>query len=178
MKVVLSVHFDLSHPVMNILMDSVKLNGLVDNFAGVFASYDAGRKTKTPVYFTNYEEIDYDGAIDVAKKIDRDTFVIVVDTIKQPDINNKRASITNVYNFSASELKKKFASKIHFIDGFFEETEDETFIYGKKSGLKTMYFGVPIPKTYHDVNNEVKLEVIDESSDILQEVIHFLKAQK
>jgi hypothetical protein len=178
MKVILSAHFDLSHPVMNIAMDEEKLKGLVDNFAGVFVSYDAGRKTGTPVYFTNYEEIDYDGAIDVAKKLDKDTFVIVVDTIKESEIKGKKASITNAYNFDTSELKKKFASKIHFIDGFFEETEDETFIYGKRNGFKTMYFGVPIPKTYHEVDNEVKLKIIDESSSILQEVIDFLKAQK
>jgi hypothetical protein len=178
MKVVLSAHFDLSHPVMNILMDKEKLKGLVDNFAGVFTSYDAGRKTGTPVYFTNYEEMDYDGAIDVAKKLDKDTFVIVVDTIKNSDIKEKKVSITNVYKFDTSEMKKKFSSKINFIDGFFEETEDESFIYGKKFGFKAMYFGVPIPKTYHEIDNEVKLKIIDETSVILQKVIEFLRSQK
>ena len=178
MKVILSAHFDLSHPVMNISIDQKNLKGLVDNFAGVFASYDVGRKTGIPVYFTNYEEVDYDGAIDVAKKLDKDTFVIVVDTIKESYTKGKKASITNVYNFDTSELKKKFFSDIHFIDGFFEETEDETFIYGKRFGFKAMYFGIPVPKTYHEVDNEVKLQVIDETSEILQEVINFLRAQK
>jgi hypothetical protein len=65
MNIVLSAHFDLAHPVMSIHLDSEKLTGLVDNFAGVFVSYQASRKTGVPVYFTNYEELDYDGTISV-----------------------------------------------------------------------------------------------------------------
>jgi hypothetical protein len=62
MKIIISAHMDLARPVMSIQMDDKNLSGLVDNFAGVFASYQASRKTGITVHFTNYEELDYDGA--------------------------------------------------------------------------------------------------------------------
>ncbi len=49
MKIVLSAHFDLARPVMSIKMDDKHLLGLVDNFAGVFVSYQASRKAGVPV---------------------------------------------------------------------------------------------------------------------------------
>jgi len=44
MKIVLSAHMDLARPVMSIKMDDKNLLGLVDNFAGVFASYQLPEK--------------------------------------------------------------------------------------------------------------------------------------
>jgi len=170
---------DLARPAMYIKVDEKNLVGLVDNFAGVFASYQASRKMGTPVYLTNYEELDYDGADTVAKSLDKDTLVIVVDTILEKDIDGKAVSITNSYGLSPEvwpQLKKDFEGKIHFIDGLFEETEDETWIYGHRYGLKTFYFGVPIPGTYyHSTENQVTLEVIDKTTDILVEVINWFK---
>lgn len=174
MKVVISAHMDLARPTMSINLDDKKLSGLLDNFAGVFISYQTSRKTGTPVYFTNYEELDYDGADAVAKSIDKDTLVIVVDTILEKDISGKQASITNAYGIDSEwqELKEKFKDKIHFIDGKFEETEDETWIYGNKHKLKTFYFGVPIPGTYyHSTELEIGLNTIDEVTEILMEVV-------
>lgn len=177
MKVVISAHIDLARPAMYIKMDDKNLLGLVDNFAGVFASYQASRKLGTTVYFTNYEELDYDGADAVAKSLDKDTLVIVVDTILERDIADKSVSLTNAYGIDKSDLeqlKEKFNDKIHFIDGLFEETEDETWIYGHKHGLKTFYFGVPIPGTYyHSTENSVSLEVIDKTTEVLMEVINW-----
>lgn len=174
MKVVISAHMDLARPTMSINLDDKKLSGLLDNFAGVFISYQTSRKTGIPVYFTNYEELDYDGADAVAKSIDKDTLVIVVDTILEKDINGKQASITNAYGIGSEwqELKEKFKDKIHFIDGKFEETEDETWIYGNKHKLKTFYFGVPIPGTYyHSTELEIGLKTIDGVTEILTEVV-------
>lgn len=179
MKVVISAHMDLARPAMYIKLDEKDLLGLVDNFAGVFASYQASRKLGTPVYFTNYEELDYDGADAVAKLLDKDTLVIVVDTILESDIKGKAVSLTNTYSINKSDLdqlKGKFEDKIHFIDGLFEETKDETWIYGHKYGLKTFYFGVPIPGTYyHSTENQVTLDVIDKTTEILTEVINWFK---
>jgi len=175
MKVVISAHMDLARPAMFIQLDSKNLLGLVDNFAGVFASYQASRKLSTPVYFTNYEELDYDGADAVAKSLGKDVLVIVVDTILESDIAGKSVSLTNTYGIdklTLDQLKEKFNDRIHFIDGLFEETEDETWIYGHKYGLKTFYFGVPIPGTYyHSTENSVSLEVIDKTTEILIDVI-------
>lgn len=165
---------DLARPTMSINLDDKKLSGLLDNFAGVFISYQTSRKTGTPVYFTNYEELDYDGADAVAKSIDKDTLVIVVDTILEKDISGKQASITNAYGIDSEwqELKERFKEKIHFIDGKFEETEDETWIYGNKHKLKTFYFGVPIPGTYyHSTELEIGLATIDKVTEILTEVV-------
>jgi len=176
MKIAISAHIDIARPVMSINLDDKKLSGLIDNFAGVFVSYQTSRKTKVPVYFTNYEELDYDGAQAVAKAIDKDTLVIVVDTILQKDVKNKKASIANAYGigYEWPALKKKFKNKIHFIDGLFEETEDETWIYGNKNKLKTFYFGVPIPGNYyHSTQLEIGLETIDEVTQILTEVIEW-----
>lgn len=177
MKVVISAHMDLARPAMFIKLDEKDLLGLVDNFAGLFASYQASRKLGTPVYFTNYEELDYDGADAVAKLLDKDTLVIVVDTILESYIKGKAVSLTNAYGIDKSDLdqlKTKFEDKIHFLDGLFEETEDETWIYGHKHGFKTFYFGVPIPGTYyHSTENKVSLDVIDKTTEILMEVINW-----
>lgn len=176
MKVVISAHMDLARPTMSINLDDKKLSGLIDNFAGVFASYQASRKTGTSVYFTNFEELDYDGAQAVAKKIDKDTLIIVVDTILASDIKGKIASITNAYRIDShwQELKDKFKDKIHFFDGKFEDTEDETWIYGNKNNLKTFYFGVPIPGNYyHSTELEIGLDIIDKVTEVLIEVIEF-----
>lgn len=180
MKVVISAHMDIARPTMSINLDDKKLSGLLDNFAGVFVSYQTSRKTGTSVYFTNYEELDYDGADAVAKTIEKDTLVIVVDTILEKDINGKKVSITNSYGIDPqwAELKEKFGDKIHFIDGLFEETEDETWIYGNKYKLKTFYFGVPIPGTYyHSTELEMGLDVIDGVTEILTEVVKWFRQQ-
>jgi len=186
MKIVLSTHFDLARPVMFIHMDDKKLNGLVDNFAGVFASYQASRKTGVSVYFTNYEELEFDGADAVAKKLDNDTLVIVVDTTT--DAEDKDAYIGNVYGIDTKELKEKFADLVLFKDGMYEETEDESYIYGGKYGLKTFYFGVPIPNPYkdnpdtfpkpgpyHTDENKVSLDAIDKTTQVLIDLITFFK---
>lgn len=182
MKIVISAHFDLARPVMSIKMDDKNLLGLVDNFAGIFVSYQASRKTGVTVYYTNFEELEFDGADDVAKSLDKDTLVIVVDTTQ--DADGKPAYMGNVYGFSTDKLKEKFADKILFKDGLFEETEDETIMYGGKYGLKTFYFGVPIPNphnyeknpfpkpgSYHTVNNKISLEAIDEAAEVLIDLI-------
>ena len=44
MNVVISAHMDLARPAMFIKMDEKNLLGLVDNFAGVFASYSVSGK--------------------------------------------------------------------------------------------------------------------------------------
>ena len=73
MRIVISAHFDLARPVMSINMDDKNILGLVDNFAGMFVAYQASRKTGIPVYFTNYEELEFDGAQEVAKSLSKDT---------------------------------------------------------------------------------------------------------
>lgn len=169
---------DLARPVMSIKMDANNLEGLVDNFAGVFVAYEASRKTRIPVYFTNYEELDYDGAEAVANSVSKDALVIVVDTILEGDTHGKKASITNGYGIEnyLVELKSRFQTDIHFIDGLFEETEDETWIYGHKYNLKTFYFGVPIPGNYyHSTELKVPLTSIDSVSKVLAEVIDYFK---
>lgn len=179
MKIVISAHIDLARPAMYIKMDDKNLLGLVDNFAGVFASYQVSRKTNVPVYFTNFEELDYDGADAVAKSLDNETIVFVVDTILEKNIAGKLASITNAYGIDKenwNQLKAQFGYKIHFIDGLFEETEDETWIYGHRYGLKTFYFGIPIPGTYyHSTENQVGLEVIDKTTEILVDLVGWFK---
>ncbi len=175
MNIILSAHFDLAHPVMCIRLNSEKLSGLVDNFAGVFASYQVSRKTGVPVYFTNYEELDYDGAISVAEKLDKETIVIVVDTIKESDISGKGASIANVYDLDVSGIKETLRESVHYIEGLFEETEDETWIYGHQFGLKTLYFGIPIPGEYHSVDNAILLEKIDNAAEILGKLVSYLQ---
>ncbi len=180
MKIILSAHFDLARPVMSIKMDDKSLLGLVDNFAGVFASYQASRKTGVPVHFTNYEELDYDGADAVAKSLDRDTLVFVVDTILERDIKGKSASITNAYGLEKywDEMKEKFMKDIHFIDGLFEQTEDETWIYGHKYKLKTFYLGVPIPGDYyHSTELKVDLKTIDKITDIIVDLIKYFQTR-
>ncbi len=173
MKIFLSAHFDVARPVNFIKLTDKSLIGLVDNFAGVFVSYQASRKTGIPVYFTNFEELEYDGAEAVAKVADKDDLVIVVDTTK--DAEGKDGYIGNAYGVNTTDLKDKFSDKILFKDGFFEETEDETWVYGKKYGLKTFYFGVPIIKDYHVTDNDISLESIDKSTKVLVELINFFR---
>ena len=179
MKIVISAHFDLARPAMFIKMDEKNLLGLVDNFAGVFASYQASRKTGVPLYLTNFEELDYDGADAVARSLDKDSIIFVVDTILEKDAAGKSASLTNAYGIEKSDLdhmKEDFKEKIHFIADLFEETEDETWIYGHKYGLKTFYFGVPIPGSYyHSTENQVSLEIIDRTTEVLIELINWFK---
>lgn len=188
MKVILSAHFDLARPVMYIHMDEKNLNGLVDNFAGVFVAFQASRQTKTPVYFTNFEELEYDGADKVASGLDKDTLVIVVDITT--DAEGKDAYMGNVYGFTTDKLKKKFSERILFKDGMYEETEDESYIYGKKYGFKTFYFGVPVPNlfkdkenvfpkpgSYHADNNKVELSTIDKATSVLVDLIEWFKSK-
>jgi hypothetical protein len=188
MKIVLSAHFDLARPVMSIKMDDKYLIGLVDNFAGVFVSYQASRKTGVPVYFTNFEELEFDGADDVAKSLDKDTLVIVVDTTQ--DAEEKPAYIGNAYGIDTAELKEKLGDTVLFKDGMHEELEDETIIYGGKYGLKTFYYGVPMPNpnanipnpfpkpgSYHLTNNQIALDAIDKSTEILIQLIQHLQTK-
>ncbi len=176
MNIVISAHFDLARPVMSIKMDGEKLWGLVDNFAGVFVAYQVSRKIGTTVYYTNYEELEYDGAIDVAKSLDNsDTFIVVIDTILEKNIKGKPISITNAYGFDIKALKKRFKNKVCFIDGYFEKTEDETYIYGNKYKFKTFYLGIPIPKDYHATNNSILLSDIDRATEITIEIIKWLE---
>lgn len=180
MKIVLSAHMDLARPVMSIKMDDKNLLGLVDNFAGVFASYQASRKTGVQVHFTNYEELDYDGADAVAKSLNKDTLVFVIDTILEKDIMGKSASITNSYGLEQywGEMKEKFGNNIHFIDGLFEQTEDETWIYGHKYKLKTFYLGVPIPGDYyHSTELTVSLKTIDSVTSIIVDLIKYFQSK-
>lgn len=172
MKVALSTHFDLSHPVMYMRLNPAGLHGLVDNFAGVFVSYNASRETGVELYLTNYEEIDYDGAIEVAKTLPKEIFVIVVDTVTEV---RKDAYIGNVYGLDVKPFISRFADQIEFRSEHFEETEDETFIFGQKSNLKTLYFGVPIPKTYHDLDNMISMEAMNKASELLRELINWIK---
>lgn len=173
MNIVISAHFDIARPIMYMKLDNQKLEGLVDNFAGVFVSYQVHRQLGIPVYLTNYEELDYDGAIAVAQKLDKkNTLIVVIDTITESDLPvGKIASITNMYNIDNSKLKIFFGEQVHFIDGLFEETQDETWIYGRQYGFKTFYFGVPIPKDYHQTDNEITLKTIDNVTKVLVDVI-------
>src|SRR5579863_9434863 len=118
MNIVISAHFDLARPVMSIKMDNQKLLGLVDNFAGLFVAYQVSRKIGTTVYYTNYEELDYDGAIHVAKSLDKsNTFIVVIDTILEKETKGKPVSIANAYGINVKDMKKKFKKKVDFIDG-------------------------------------------------------------
>lgn len=180
MKIVLSTHFDIARPVMSIKMDDKNLLGLVDNFAGVFVSYQVSRKTGVPVHFTNYEELDYDGADAVARQLDKDTIVFVIDTILERDIKGKSASITNAYRIEQywKEMKEKFGKDIQFIDGLFEQTEDETWIYGNKYKLETFYFGIPIPGDYyHSTELSVSLKTIDNVTNIIIDLIKYFQSK-
>ena len=157
-------------------MDQQKLLGLVDNFAGLFVAYQVSRQTGKTVYYTNYEELEFDGAISVAKSLERpDTLVIVIDTILEREIKGKAVSITNVYGFDPKPLKRAFKDKVHFIDGYFEETEDETYIYGRKYKFHTFYLGIPIPKDYHVTDNSILLSKMDRATEITVEIIQWLE---
>lgn len=170
MHIVLSAHFDIAKPVPYIRLEDKAIHGLIDNIAGVFVAYQASRKTGVPVYFTNFEETGFGGATKVAKKLKKsDTLIIVVDTTT--DAQGKDGYIGNAYNFDVTPLKPKYSKHIHFQDGLYEATEDETWIYGHKFGLKTFYFGVPIQRTYHDTNNAITQYAIEKASLYLCNII-------
>lgn len=174
MKIVISAHFDVARPVGYIKLDDKNLLGLVDNFAGIFAAYQASRKTGIPVYLTNFEEAPgYPGACKVADALDKETLVIVVDVVT--DAEDKAAYIGNAYGVDATRLKKDFQDRVFFMDGLFEETEDETWIYGNQYGFKTFFFGVPMEGKYHGTNNKVSLLTIDKATEVLVEVIQWLQ---
>src|SRR5258708_28741689 len=131
MKIILSAHMDLARPVMWIEMDTHNLNGLVDNFAGVFASYQASRKTGATVYYTNFEELEFDGAENLAKALDKEnTLVIVVDTTTELT-EGKEGYIGNLYNIDVEDLKKNFEERVRIVKKNFKEKEDKTIIFAK-----------------------------------------------
>lgn len=174
MKIVISAHFDVAKPVSYIKLSDKNLLGLVDNFAGIFAAYDASRKTGTPIYLTNFEEAPgYLGACKVADLLGKETLVIVVDVVT--DAEDKAAYIGNAYGVDVARLKKDFQDRVFFMDGLFEETEDETWIYGNKYSLKTFFFGVPMRGEYHGTNNKVSLATIDKAAEVLVQVIQWLQ---
>ncbi len=172
MQIVLSAHFDIAKPVPYITLENGKLQGLIDNFAGVFVAYEASKKTGVPLYLTNFEETGFRGAKEVAKKIKKDTLVIVVDTTR--DAKDKDGLLGNVYNFT---LPKVFSSKLFVMPGYFEETEDETWVYGHEFSLPCFYFGVPIPHDldYHATDNKIYCSELNKSSKILIQTITLLQ---
>ncbi len=176
MKILLSAHMDLARPVMSIKMDDKNLLGLVDNFAGVFAAYQASRKTGVLVEYTNFEELEFDGAEAVAHSLDKDTLVIVVDTTTEPT-NGKEGYIGNLYGIDIEELKSRFGNRIRIQEDYFEATEDETIIYGKKFGFKTFYYGITIRPEYHDPDNSISLAEIDTAARVLVDLINWYKAK-
>jgi len=176
MNIVLSAHIDLARPVMSIKMDEKNLLGLVDNLAGVFASYQASRKTGVPVEYTNFEELEFDGAEAVARSLDKHTLVIVVDVTTEPT-NGKEGYIGNLYGVDIKELKEKFGNRIRIREDYFEPTEDETIIYGKKFGLKTFYYGLAIKPKYHDPDNSITLKDIDKASNVLVDLVNWYKVK-
>lgn len=170
MKILLSAHIDLARPVMSIRMDDKNLLGLVDNLSGVFASYQASRKTGVTVEYTNFEELEFDGAEAVARSLNKDTLVIVVDTTTEPT-NGKEGYIGNLYGINTEELIKEFGHRIRIRKDYFEATEDETIIYGKKYGFQTFYYGISIKPKYHDPDNSITLAEIDRASNVLVDLI-------
>ncbi|MBU3979162.1 hypothetical protein KJ980_01970 [Patescibacteria group bacterium] len=112
--------------------------------------------------------------------MDKNTIVFVVDTILEKDIKGKSASITNAYGLEPywNEMKEKFGDNIHFMNGLFEQTEDETWIYGHKYKLKTFYLGVPIPGDYyHSTELKVNLKTIDRTTDIIVDLIKYFQSK-
>lgn len=175
MKIALSAHFDIAKPVPFIELSNGKLKGLIDNFTGVFVAYQASRKTGVPLYLTNFEETGFKGARKVAKGLNKDALIIVVDTTR--DAGKFPAYIGNAYNFDTDPLKKKFAKDIFFMPGLFEETEDETWIYGHTFGLPTLYFGIPIPheKDYHATDNSITLTSLNKTENVLISLVQWVK---
>lgn len=167
---------DLAHPVMSIKMDQTKLLGLVDNFAGVFASYQASRQTGVTVEFTNFEELEFDGADAVARSLDKDTLVIVVDTTTEA-LEGKEGYIGNLYGVDVEALKGKFGNRIRIREDYFEATEDETIVFGKRHGFKTFYYGIHIRANYHDIDNEITLGEIDKATKALVDIIQWYQKQ-
>lgn len=176
MKVLLSAHMDLARPVMSIRMDDKSLFGLVDNFAGVFAAYQASRKTGVTVEYTNFEELEFDGAEAVARSLSKDTLIIVVDTTTEPT-DGKEGYIGNLYGIDVEELKKEFGKRIRIREEYFEPKEDETIMYGKKYGLKTFYYGITIRPEYHDPDNSITLAEIDKASKVLVDLVNWYKTK-
>lgn len=168
---------DLARPVMSIKMDNKNLLGLVDNFAGVFAAYQASKKTGIDVYYTNFEELEFDGAESVAKSLNKDnTLVIVVDTTTEPT-NGKEGYIGNLYGIDVEQLKKQFSNRIRIREDYFEATEDETIMFGKKYDFKTFFYGITIKPKYHDTNNKISLVEIDKATDVLVDLINWYKTK-
>lgn len=167
---------DLARPVMSIKMDDKSLLGLVDNFAGIFASYQASRKTGVPVVYTNFEELEYDGAEDVARSLDKDTLVIVVDTTTELT-DGKEGYIGNLYGINIEELRKEFDNRVRIREDHFEAKEDETIIYGKKYRFKTFFYGITIRPKYHDSDNSITLEEIDRASRVLVDLIEWYRVK-
>ncbi len=175
MKIVLSAHIDLNKPVKYIKVDDKEITGLVDNFAGVFAAYQAAKKTGLELFLTNFEEVNLGGANQVAKDLqDKDSLIIVVDTCT--DAKDKKAYIGNPYYIDTAPLKKEFGEEVFFMDGFFEPKEDETAAYGWDNQYPTFFFGIPVTGEYHDVNNKVSLKTIDEAEEVLVKVINWIKS--
>lgn len=52
MKIVLSAHFDIAHPVPFIKLSSGNMKGLIDNFAGVLVAWEANKENRYPVNFS------------------------------------------------------------------------------------------------------------------------------
>lgn len=167
---------DLARPVMSIRMDDTNLLGLIDNFAGVFAAYQASRQTGIPVEYTNFEELEFDGADAVAQKIDKDILVIVVDTTTEP-LDGKEGYIGNLYGVDVPALKKVFGTRVRIREDYFEATEDETIIFGKKYGFACFYYGISIRPNYHDPDNSITLADIDKASRVLVDLISWYKKQ-
>lgn len=185
MKIVLSAHFDIAKPVPFITLEDKKLKGLIDNFAGVLVAWEAHKKTGIPLYLTNFEETGFKGARELVRRGElfrasdqHEPLVIVVDTTR--DAGKFPAYIGNVYNFDVKPLQKKFRKDIFFMPGFFEETEDETWVYGHEKGLPTFYFGVPIAreKDYHATDNNISERAIDQATQSLVDVITWLKTTR
>lgn len=173
MKIILSAHIDLARPVMSIKMNDKNLLGLVDNLAGVFTSYQASRKTGVTVYYTNFEELEYDGAEAVAQSLDKENTLVITVDVTTESANGKEGYIGNLYGINVEELKKVFGNRVRIREDYFEATEDETIIYGKKYGFKTFYFGINIQLNYHDINNSIALSEIDKASILLIDLINW-----
>lgn len=121
--------------------------------------------------------LDLDGTSQKASRAKRqdNPLVIVVDTTR--DANRFPAYIGNVYGLDISRLREKFVKKIFFMPGYYEETEDETWVYGHEFHLPCFYFGVPIPhsKDYHATDNAISLRTIDRASEVLVNLIDEVK---
>jgi len=110
-----------------------------------------------------------------SKASNLDFLVIVVDTTR--DAKGRNGYIGNIYNFNLPKLPKRLASKLFIMPGLFEETEDETWVYGHEFGFPSLYFGVPISpkKDYHAANNALGVRTIDRATTVLVSFIRQIK---